>query len=159
MPAARALAARFPETVVHKDSGVPLRARRGRAVFKRMSTHNLDNPTGMRLRWFTLSTLVAHWLHSPKPENLNHPEVEFGKSDAHWWRLPNFDSALVSAADGSGKNIYTRDRAQYRRKLVESFRLHRRLRREWPQLSARYRAAAPELTSLAEWQRTFEESR
>ncbi|MDY0909012.1 glycosyltransferase [Microbacterium sp. CFBP9034] len=159
MPAARALAAEFPETVVHKDSGVPLRARRGRAVFKRMSTHNLDNPTGMRLRWFTLSTLVAHWLHSPKAANLTHPEVEFGKSDAHWWRLPNFDSALVSAADGSGKNIYTRDRAQYRRKLVESFRLHRRLRREWPQLSAQYRAAAPELTSLRAWQRTFEESR
>jgi len=37
-------------------------------------------------------------------------------------------------------------------------RLHRRLRRQWPKLAARYRAAAPELTSLIEWQKTFEEA-
>ena len=35
------------------------------------------------------------------------------------------DSALVSAADGSGKNVYTRDRRKFRRMLLESFRLHR----------------------------------
>ena len=43
--------------------------------------------------------------------------------------------------------------------LLESFRLHRRLRREWPKLAARYRAAAADLTSLAAWESTFEESR
>ncbi|GAA1985072.1 glycosyltransferase [Microbacterium pumilum] len=158
MPWARSLAAKFPETVVQKDSGVPLRSRRGRAVFKRLSVHELDNPSGMRLRWFTVTTLVSHWFHTPRPENVAQPEVEFGKSDAHWWRVPVYDSALVSAADGSGKNVYTRDRAQFRRMLVESVRLHRRLRREWPKLAARYRSAAPELTSLSQWQRTFEES-
>ncbi len=158
MPDARALAAEFPETVVHKDSGVPLRSRRGRVVFTRRSLHNLDTPTGLRLRWFTLSTLVAHWFHAPRPENIEQPEVEFGKGDAYWWRVPVYDSALVSAADGSGKNIYTRDRGQYRRMLTDSFRLHRRLSREWSQLAARYRDAAPELTSLSAWQQTFEES-
>ncbi|MEU1972489.1 glycosyltransferase [Microbacterium sp. NPDC019599] len=155
MPSARALAAEFPETVVHKDSGVPLRSRRGRQVFKHRRSHEYDSPTGMRLRWFTASTLVSHWLHAPRPENLTQPEVEFGKGDAYWWRLPLFDSALVSAADGSGKNIYTRDRARYRRMLLDSFRLHRRLRREWPALAKRYREAMPELTSLEAWQKTF----
>ncbi|MBD8022227.1 glycosyltransferase [Microbacterium gallinarum] len=159
MPAARALAADFPETVIHKDAGVPLRARRGRVVFKRLSVNKLDNPTGWRLRWFTLSTLVSHWFHAPRPENIAQPEVEFGKGDAYWWRIPVYDSALVSAADGSGKNVYTRDRRQFRRMLSESYRLHRRLRRDWPKLSAQYRAAAPDLTSLAAWERTFEESR
>jgi galactofuranosylgalactofuranosylrhamnosyl-N-acetylglucosaminyl-diphospho-decaprenol beta-1,5/1,6-galactofuranosyltransferase len=158
MPAARALAAEFPETVVHKDSGVPLRSRRGRVVFKRRNLNDLDNPTGLRLRWFTLSTLVSHWFHSPRSENLAQPEVEFGKGDAYWWRLPIYDSALVSAADGSGKNIYTRDRRQFRRMVVESVRLHRRLRREWPKLAQQYRSAAPELTSLEAWKRTFGES-
>jgi galactofuranosylgalactofuranosylrhamnosyl-N-acetylglucosaminyl-diphospho-decaprenol beta-1,5/1,6-galactofuranosyltransferase len=158
MPAARAMSAQFPETVVHKDSGVPLRARRGRAVFKRMRNPIQESPSGLRLRWITLSTLLSHWFHAPRPENVAHPEVEFGKGDAFWWRLPKFDSALVSAADGSGKNIYTRDRAQFRKMLVDSVRLHRRLRRQWPKLAARYRAAAPELTSLSAWQRTFEES-
>jgi galactofuranosylgalactofuranosylrhamnosyl-N-acetylglucosaminyl-diphospho-decaprenol beta-1,5/1,6-galactofuranosyltransferase len=158
MPAARALAKEFPETRVHKDSGVPLRARRGRQVFKQTSRHNLDNPTGLRLRWFTLTTLISHWFHAARPENVAQPEVEFGKYDAQWWRLPLYDSALVSAADGSGKNIYVRDRAKYRRMLLDSVRLHRRLRREWPALSHRYRTAQAEMTSLGEWRRTFGES-
>lgn len=157
MPAARALAADFPETKVHKDSGVPLRSRRGRQVFKRRSQHDFDSPTGLALRWFTLSTVLSHWFHAPRPENLAQPEVEFGKSDAHWWRLPLYDSALVSAADGSGKNIYVRDRAKYRRMLLESIRLHRRLRREWPKLSERYRRAQREMTSLEAWRGTFQE--
>jgi galactofuranosylgalactofuranosylrhamnosyl-N-acetylglucosaminyl-diphospho-decaprenol beta-1,5/1,6-galactofuranosyltransferase len=127
-------------------------------VFKRMRNPIQESPSGLRLRWITLSTLLSHWFHAPRPENVAHPEVEFGKGDAFWWRLPKFDSALVSAADGSGKNIYTRDRAQFRKMLVDSVRLHRRLRRQWPKLAARYRAAAPELTSLSAWQRTFEES-
>ena len=155
MPAARALAGEFSETYVHKDSGVPLRSRRGRQVFKQRSPHDLDNPTELRLRWFTFTTLLSHWIHAPRPENVAHPEVEFGKYDAHWWRLPLYDSALVSAADGSGKNIYVRDRAKYRRMLLDSVRLHRRLRREWAALSDRYRTAQPEMTSLEAWRRTF----
>ncbi|GAA3205586.1 glycosyltransferase [Microbacterium terregens] len=158
MPTARALAKKFPETRVHKDSGVPMRSRHGRQVFRRMSLHDLDNPTGLRLRWFTFSTLLAHWLHAPRPENVAQPEVEFGKNDAYWWRVPLYDSALVSAADGSGKNIYVRDRAKYRRMLIDSVRLHRRLRREWPTLSRRYRQAQQEMTSLEAWRRTFGET-
>ena len=156
MPAARALAAEFPETVIHKDSGVPMRARRGRQVFGRKRNHEFDNPTGMRLRVFTLRTLASHWLHKPRPENLTHPEVEFAKGDAHWWRVPHFDSALVSAADGSGKNVYSRDRAQYRKLLKDSIKLHRRLRREWSSLVKMYRADAEQLSSQAAWKSTFE---
>ena len=158
MPAARALAKDFSETHVHKDTGVPLRSRRGRQVFKHRPQNEFDSPTGLQLRWFTAVTLVSHWFHAPRPENVAHPEVEFGKYDAHWWRLPLYDSALVSAADGSGKNIYIRDRAKYRHMLVDSVRLHRRLRREWPLLSRRYRKAQPEMTSLEAWRHTFGES-
>ncbi|MFJ6653198.1 glycosyltransferase [Microbacterium sp. NPDC091313] len=155
MPAARALAKEYPETVVHKETGVPLRSRRGRQVFKRLKRHTFDNPTGLALRIFTAQTLVAHWLHAPRPENLAQPEVEFGKDDAHWWRVPRFDSALVSAADGSGKNVYTRDRAQYRRMLRDTWRLHRRLQRNWTRLSAEYRDALPDLVSEENWRSTF----
>ncbi|MFV0319394.1 MAG: glycosyltransferase [Microbacterium sp.] len=156
LPDARALAASFPETVVHKEAGVPLRSRRGRQAFKNLGTPEHDSPTGLRLRWFTASTLFSHWLHTPRPANVAQPEVEFSKSDAMWWRVPHYDSALVSAADGSGKNIYTRDRAQFRRMLRESVRLHHRLRKEWPQLAAKYRAALPELVSNDAWAKTFE---
>lgn len=157
MPDARAVARKHPETVVHKDSGVPLRARRGRQVFKRLKKHEFDSPRGLALRTFTVRTLLSHWFHTPDPANVDQPEVEFGKNDAHWWRIPTYDSALVSAADGSGKNIYTRDRAQFRRMLVDSVRLHRRLQREWPRLSAQYRRALPDLVSEAQWRATFEE--
>ena len=101
---------------------------------------NLDNPTGLRLRWFTASTLVSHWFHAPRPENVAQPEVEFGKDDAHWWRLPLYDSALVSAADGSGKNIYTRDRAKFRRML-------RRQRAPAPAPAPRVAEALPAATA------------
>lgn len=157
MPAARALAADHPETITYKDTGVPLRSRHGRVVFE-LQTRPLDSaPSGWRLRWLTASTLVAHWLHKPRPENIEQPEVEFSKNDAWWWRVPQYDSALVSTADGSGKNIYTRDRAAYRRLLWDSVKLHRRLRREWSTLSAQYRAAAGDLTALSAWRRTFDD--
>ncbi|MEV7826187.1 glycosyltransferase [Microbacterium enclense] len=157
MPDARAVAKKHPETTIHKDSGVPLRSRRGRQVFKRLKQHQYDSPTGIALRTFTARTLLSHWLHTPKPENIAQPEVEFGKGDANWWRVPQYDSALVSAADGSGKNIYTRDRAMFRRMLVDSWRLHRRLQREWPRLSRQYRQALPDLVSERQWRATFEE--
>ena len=157
MPAARALAAQHPETIVHKDPSTVLHSRRGRQVYKQLKKNEFDSPTGLKLRWFTLSTLVSHWVHRPDPANVAQPEVEFGKGDAHWWRLPHFDSALVSAADGSGKNIYTRDRARFRRMLLDSIRLHRQLRRRWPELQQQYRGALPDLVSDASWQQIFEE--
>lgn len=159
MPEARRTAAEYPETVVHRETGVPLRARRGRLVFKRAKAHEFDSPTGLRLRWFTLSTLASHWFRAPRPENVENPEVEFGKGDAHWWRIPRFDSVLVNSADGSGKSIFTRDRAKFRSMLTDSIRLHSRLKKEWPRLSEQYRAALGDLTSREAWQRTFEENR
>jgi galactofuranosylgalactofuranosylrhamnosyl-N-acetylglucosaminyl-diphospho-decaprenol beta-1,5/1,6-galactofuranosyltransferase len=159
MPAARALAAEYPETEIHKDPTTVLHSRRGRQVYKKLAKGKFDSPTGLKLRWFTLSTLLTHWLHRPNPENVTQPEVEFGKGDAHWWRLPLYDSALVSTADGSGKNIYTRDRAKYRRMLRDTVRLHSELQRRWPELQRRYRQALPELVSADSWQRIFEGER
>lgn len=155
MPEARSLAGEFPETVVHKETGTPMRSRQGRVVVQRLPPHTFDSPTGLRLRWFTARTLLSHWTRQPDPANLAHPQVEFGKSDAQWWRLPAYDSALVNAADGSGKNVYRRDRARFRRMLLESVRLHRALARRWDRLSGAYRAALPELTSVEGWERIF----
>lgn len=155
MPEARALAADFGETTIHKDTGIPIRSLRGRQVFAWINGGRAVQPSGLRLRAFTFVTLIAHWLHTPRPENLRHAEVEFSKHDANWWRLPKYDSVMVSAADGSGKNIYTRDRAMYRSMLWDSIRLHRSLRRHWTRLSHEYRGAAADLTSLESWRDSF----
>jgi galactofuranosylgalactofuranosylrhamnosyl-N-acetylglucosaminyl-diphospho-decaprenol beta-1,5/1,6-galactofuranosyltransferase len=41
--------------------------------------------------------------------------------------------------------------------LIDSFLLHRKLRRNWSKLQNQYRKALPELVSDESWQRTFEE--
>lgn len=118
-----------------------------------------SSPTGILLRVFTGVSLASHWFHTPKSVNLRTPEVEFGKGDANWWRIPRYDSVLVSAADGSGKQIYTRNRALFRKQLVESVILHRRLQRRWAKLAAQYRKALPGLVSPEAWRRVFEENK
>ncbi|MCK6066794.1 glycosyltransferase family 2 protein [Microbacterium sp. dk485] len=159
MPAARALAADFPETRIHKGTDSILQARHGRQVFRRLRRNTFDSPTGLRLRWFTLGTLIKHWFHVPRPENLETPEVEFGKGDANWWRLPRYDSALVSSADGSGKNVYVRDRAAYRRMLMDTLVLHWQLKRQWRRLASEYRRALPDLVSLESWRSYLQDPR
>ncbi|GAB6857071.1 glycosyltransferase [Microbacterium xylanilyticum] len=158
MPEARALASSFPETRTYSDTGVPMRTRQGRIELRPTKPQDLDNPTGLRLRWFTAYTLLAHWFRGSSPRDEEMPEVEFGKGDAHWWRVPCFTSALVSAADGSGHNVYIRDRRKFRSLLMQSLRLHRELQRRWPQLQQEYRDALPELVSSESWRSTFEES-
>lgn len=159
MPEARALAADFPETVVHRDTGVPMRAWRGRLTFPRLKAHTFDSPTGIRLMLFTAKTVVIHWFRGPSARNVERAEVELGKGDANWWRVPNYDSALVSTADGAGKNVYTRDRKKFRALLTESIRLHARLRRDWPKLQRAYREALPELVSEESWREIFGETK
>ena len=120
-----------------------------------MRTGEMGNPTGVQLRIFMVKALVRSWLRGGTPADRRRPDVELAKADASWWHLPAYDSALVSTADGSGKNVYVRDKRMFRRMLLDSFRLHRQIAREWPRLSAQYRAAEPEFTSLAAWERTF----
>ena len=157
LPEALALRAEFPETVTHPDTGPLLRSSRGRLTFPRFRRNESDQPGGLRLMLFTARTLVSHWFHQPAPHNVDRPEVELSKADAEWWRVPAYDSALVSTADGAGKNVYTRDRAKFRALLSESVRLHARLRREWPKLQRAYREALPGLVSEESWQKIFGE--
>ena len=156
MPAARALQKDFPETVVHKETGAPLRSRQGRLVFDPDVKLETIQPKGLELRWLTLRSLLRNLVRAPRADDGGEPEVEFAKADATWWRLDDYNSAIISAADGSGKNIYRRDRRKFRRMMLDSIRLHRRLRREWAELAQQYRAAQAELTSLDEWRATFE---
>jgi galactofuranosylgalactofuranosylrhamnosyl-N-acetylglucosaminyl-diphospho-decaprenol beta-1,5/1,6-galactofuranosyltransferase len=78
---------------------------------------------------------------------------------AQWTELLRYDSAVVSAADGSGAVWYRRDRSTAVDIARRSMALHRRLLREWPQLAAEYRGALAEIASPAAWQDTFESVR
>ncbi|VXB12389.1 Galactofuranosyl transferase GlfT2 [Microbacterium sp. 8M] len=155
MPTARAIAADYAETVVHVSSERPIRTVRGRLELRR-SRRRESAPTGLRLRWITASSLVSHWFRAPRPHHRDRPEAEFGKSDAQWWRLARYDSALVSTADGTGHTVYRRDRATHRALMRESAELHAELRRRWPDLQKTYRAHLSELVSADAWRTTFE---
>jgi galactofuranosylgalactofuranosylrhamnosyl-N-acetylglucosaminyl-diphospho-decaprenol beta-1,5/1,6-galactofuranosyltransferase len=86
------------------------------------------------------------------------PEANVPHIDLKWWLLAQFDSALVSSADGSAASWYKRDPALFRDLLARSVTLHARLTREWPALVEQYKAALPELSSPDTWKSTFDES-
>lgn len=155
MPEARALAAKYPETIVHRDPTKTPRSIRGRQIYRSEPVN--EGPRGVRLGVYTLTTVISRWFQRTDPAHVAQPEAELSKSDAHWWRVPAFDSALISTADGSGKTVYIHDRAKFRRMLRDSLRLHLQLRRRWPELQKQYRDALPELVSPQSWQQIFEE--
>lgn len=113
-------------------------------------------PRGRQLYQWLLSNVMRHAAKKPATGLVGErPQVALTRDEARWWRVSQFDSALVSSADGTGKIHYRRDRKQFRRRLRKSIGLHRKLRRSWPRLAAEYRDALPQLTSREEWERTL----
>lgn len=86
------------------------------------------------------------------------PQDEIAFQDARWWRLSQYDSALVTNAEGTGVAWYRRDPAKLRSQLTEVARLHTELQRRWNSLSAEYKASLGEITSFEAWEKTFAEN-
>lgn len=100
---------------------------------------------------------VARQLMKPVSEmSVRRPQAHVAHQDNKWWRMSQYDSAVVSNAEGTGVSWYKRDPRQMRAMLAEGVRLHARLLREWPRLSREYKDALPEITSIETWKRTFE---
>lgn len=86
------------------------------------------------------------------------PERNLPAMDARWYSLATLDSAVVSMPDGTSAAFYKRDPEKFRDLLSRTARIHERLYREWPELSARYRAALGDITSPEAWEQTFADS-
>ncbi len=87
-----------------------------------------------------------------------YPEVNVPHVDLKWWKLMQFDSALVSSADGTSASWYKRDPKLAKDLMQRSVAIHARLAKEWPRLAEEYRKALPELVSPETWQDTFDQS-
>jgi galactofuranosylgalactofuranosylrhamnosyl-N-acetylglucosaminyl-diphospho-decaprenol beta-1,5/1,6-galactofuranosyltransferase len=87
-----------------------------------------------------------------------YPETNVPHLDLKWWKLMQFDSALVSSADGTSVSWYKRDPQLAKDLLQRSVAIHARLAKEWPQLAEEYRKALPDLVSPETWHATFEQS-
>jgi galactofuranosylgalactofuranosylrhamnosyl-N-acetylglucosaminyl-diphospho-decaprenol beta-1,5/1,6-galactofuranosyltransferase len=83
------------------------------------------------------------------------PQVSLSATQASWWALAAYDSALVSTADGSGKQHYRRDGKEFKRRLDRALKQRKALEKAWPQLSASYREALPAITSVEAWKTTI----
>jgi galactofuranosylgalactofuranosylrhamnosyl-N-acetylglucosaminyl-diphospho-decaprenol beta-1,5/1,6-galactofuranosyltransferase len=108
-----------------------------------------------------MKTLAFGALHQFKPirrTSTRNPEATIPHLDQKWWLLSQFDSALVSAADGTSAAWYRRNPDQFRNLLRRSMVIHARLWKEWESLSAQYKEALPDLVSPETWQKTFEQS-
>lgn len=111
-------------------------------------------PHGARLTVWTAAMIVRHAIRpNLAPQGTAEARLTVGRR--HWWVLPGHDSVLAPTADGAAYFWYRRDPGRFRASLTTSVRLHARLRREWPALATRYRAAADRLASSDAWQARF----
>jgi galactofuranosylgalactofuranosylrhamnosyl-N-acetylglucosaminyl-diphospho-decaprenol beta-1,5/1,6-galactofuranosyltransferase len=115
-------------------------------------------PKSRAARAKAMVTSAARQLLPVRAMAKERPEANVPHVDLKWWLLAQFDSALVSAADGSAAAWYKRDPALFRDLLSRSMALHARLLKEWPELVEQYKAALPELASPDTWKSTFDES-
>ena len=84
-----------------------------------------------------------------------HPQAALPRPDLQWWRLAQYDSVLVSSADGTSVAWYRRDRARFKSLVRRNVLLHADLYRRWDELAGAYREAMASLTSPEAWAKTF----
>ncbi len=103
-----------------------------------------------------IKTVSRQLVKAPAPESAERPQGFLAHRDNRWFRLAHYDSVVVSNAEGTGASWYRRDPKKLKSMLAEATHLHLRLYREWDKLAEQYRAAVPDITSLAAWKKTFD---
>ena len=116
-------------------------------------------PVGPVGRLKTVARGAIKQVLPPSDLSRKHPQATVPHLDLKWWKLMQYDSALVSSADGTSVSWYKRDPQLAKDILQRSIALHTRLAKEWPRLAEEYRTALPDLVSPETWQRTFEASK
>jgi galactofuranosylgalactofuranosylrhamnosyl-N-acetylglucosaminyl-diphospho-decaprenol beta-1,5/1,6-galactofuranosyltransferase len=106
-------------------------------------------------RVLTAASGAVRQVTPARPTSRRNPEATVPSQDAKWWLLSQFDSAVVSTADGTGAAWYKRDRARFLDLMRRSVTLHQQLSRQWNRLAAEYRAAVTDVTSPDAWSVTW----
>jgi galactofuranosylgalactofuranosylrhamnosyl-N-acetylglucosaminyl-diphospho-decaprenol beta-1,5/1,6-galactofuranosyltransferase len=116
----------------------------------------LGMPSKKELVPWGLKTVARQLVTAPDPESAERPQGFLAHRDNRWFRLAHYDSVVVSNAEGTGASWYRRDPRKLKSMLTEATGLHMKIFREWERLAEQYRAAVPELTSMAAWKKTFD---
>ncbi len=92
----------------------------------------------------------------PRALSRSHPEANVSHADSKWFTLAQFDSALVSSADGTSTAWYKRRPDQFRELMSRSSVAHTRLYKEWDRIAKEYQEALHDLSSPKAWRETFD---
>ncbi|MFE7798380.1 glycosyltransferase [Nocardia sp. NPDC057440] len=142
LAAARTSRGDYPETAKHAAATPPVRS--GDIQLRRAG----GEPS--RATAVLIKRAIGQWTGRTQ-----HGLIGITREDAHWWHVALFDHVVVTDASQSGVRIRRRDKTRARALLLRTLRVLRRLRRELPALQQQYRAAVPELTSRANWERLY----
>ena len=97
-------------------------------------------------------------LHNVRKADTSHhdrPQLNVPTLDARWYLLSQVDGVTVTTADGRGVVYRKRDPRKAAELLKEAMRLRKELATRFPELKREYRAAHPQLTSTAAWERIW----
>jgi len=117
--------------------------------------HGVRAPSPLSLLPWAAKTVVRQLSLPVAESSTTRPQANIAHIDNRWWRLSQYDSAVVSNAEGTGASWYKRDPKELRQLMAESARLHAQLLRDWQKLSAQYKAALADITSFESWEKTF----
>ncbi len=145
----------YDDSIAKPDLDMYPKARRKKPPRKGKSP---TAPTSMFGRAKTMALGGIRQVMPVRDLAMSHPEANIAHVDLKWWLLSQFDSALVSSADGTSAAWYKRRPEKFRDLLSRSVALHTRLAKEWPELAQQYQDALPDLSSSKTWHETFEAS-
>ncbi|MFH5824205.1 glycosyltransferase [Georgenia sp. AZ-5] len=148
----RALRSQFSDAQVKKDPAAFPMPKRQKLPRK---GEDIQLPEGKMPLYLMAARGALKQLLPPKPLSKKHPEAEVAAIDAKWWMLSQFDSAVVTNADGSGAVWYHRDPEKFRELMARSVAVHQKIYRAWDDLARQYRMALPEVAGSAAWQRSL----
>ncbi|ALE07907.1 glycosyl transferase [Arthrobacter sp. ERGS1:01] len=117
--------------------------------------HGVRPPSYLGLLPWAAKTVVRQLSVPVADSSLERPQANVAHQDNRWWRMSQYDSAVVSNAEGTGASWYKRDPKKLREMMAESARLHAMLLKDWQKLSSQYKAALTDITSIASWEKTF----
>jgi galactofuranosylgalactofuranosylrhamnosyl-N-acetylglucosaminyl-diphospho-decaprenol beta-1,5/1,6-galactofuranosyltransferase len=113
-------------------------------------------PSYVTLVPWAAKTIVRQLTKPVAKSSVERPQARVAHIDNRWWRMSQYDSAVVTNADGTAASWYQRDPRKLRALLAEGTRLNAEILRDWQKLSQKYRKALPEITSMEAWKATFE---
>jgi len=101
------------------------------------------------------ATGIYRQLRPVRATSIERPEARIPAMDLRWWRLSQFDSAVVSTADGVGASWYKRDPKRFADQMKRSIDVHQKLAVRWDDLAEQYKKAVPDVTDPKAWTDTW----